>query len=291
MGQPSGKPGLFNHIAVLYHPKIRATQLVADEICSWLNRHEITTYLEHTWEESQVPEILAQSDLAIVLGGDGSMLRTARMAAPFRVPILGINMGRLGFLSEILPTDWPDKLPLVLAGSFWLEERMMLKAKAWRGDNLQHEYLALNDVVISRGTLARMVQLHTEVDGDKLTTYVADGLIVSTPTGSTAYALAVGGPILPPDLRNILVIPIAPHLTLDRAIVLSEGAIVTVHVNTDHQAILTVDGQFAFEMEDGDHVDVHTSEYTSRFIRLRGNTYFYHHLLDRLEPKHLINED
>jgi NAD+ kinase len=173
-------------------------------------------------------------------------------------------------------------MPRVLSGDYWIEERMMLRACTWRDSDLLGEHVALNDVVVSRGSLARVVRLHTNIDGDNLTTYIADGLIISTPTGSTAYALAVGGPILPPELYNILVIPIAPHLTLGRAIVLSVGSRVTVHVETDHQAILTVDGQFEFELMDGDRVEVQASPHVSRFIRLGKRTYFYHTLMARL---------
>jgi NAD+ kinase len=275
----------YQHVAVLYHPKIEATRPVAEGIREWLVGRGLDPWMALTWDEKEVRPRMPEMDLIIVLGGDGSMLRAARMAAGHGVPILGVNMGRVGFLTEVTPDNWRERLPDVFNGDCWIEERMMLRTEAWRGEELLGEYEALNDVVISRGALARVVQLQTEIDGDKLTTYVADGLIVSTPTGSTAYALAVGGPILPPDLRNILVIPIAPHLTLDRAIVLSEGSMVRVHVSTDHQAILTVDGQFAFEMEDGDHIDVHTSEYSSRFIRLGSRDYFYHLLLERLTPK------
>jgi NAD+ kinase len=285
------QPRSFRQVAVLYHPKIEATRPVAADIQRWLAGRGTQVWLESTWEEERVRSRLGGCDLVIVLGGDGSMLRTARVAAPLGMPILGVNMGRLGFLAEMTPDNWEERLPRVLAGSYWLEHRMMLRAQAWRDAHLLCEFLALNDVVISRGTLARMVRLRTEVDGARLTTYVADGLIVSTPTGSTAYALAVGGPILPPDLRNILVIPIAPHLTLDRAIVLAQGAVVGVNVGTDHEAILTVDGQFAFEIRDGDRVCVQASEHVSHFIRLGDHTYFYHMLLDRLEPKHLGNLD
>ena len=127
--------------------------------------------------------------------------------------------------------------------------------------------------------MARVVRLRTEIDGDQLTTYVADGLIISTPTGSTAYALAVNGPILPPELRNILVVPIAPHLTLDRPIVLSEGAEVVVHVATDHQAILTVDGQFEFELKHDDIVKVEASPHQSQFIRLGKRNLLLSHIV------------
>lgn len=275
----------FRHAAVLHHPRIEASHPLAEEIRGWLIGHGCEAWTALTWDEESIRSRMHELDLLVVLGGDGSMLRAARMAAGYSVPILGINMGRLGFLSELDPQTWREHLPAILAGAYWLEERMMLEARTWHGGKLVGEHIALNDVVISRGSLARVVRLHTEIDGDKLTTYVADGLIISTPTGSTAYALAVGGPILPPTLRNILVIPIAPHLTLDRAIVLSEGSAVRVHISTDHQAILTVDGQFEVELEDGHYVDVCASEHASRFVRLGKSTYFYHTLLERLEPR------
>ena len=272
----------FRRVAVLYHPKKEATRPVADEIVGWLTVGGLEPWLGHTWDEAAVREHIAQLDLIIVLGGDGSMLRAARMAAGHSVPLLGVNMGRLGFLSEMSPETWRDRLPRVMAGDYWIEQRMMLRARSWRGDQLLGEHLALNDVVISRGSLARVVRLETAIDADQLTTYIADGLVISTPTGSTAYALAVGGPILPPELHNILVIPIAAHLTLNRPIVLAEGSVIRVTVGTDHQAILTVDGQFEFELRDQDQIEVSSSEHASYFVRLGKRTYFYHTLLERL---------
>ncbi len=293
-GQPSGRlpdPPVFRRVAVLHHPKIEETRPVAQAIDDWLHERGLDSWRGLTWNEEDVRPRMPETDLIVVLGGDGSMLRAARMAAGHNVPIVGVNMGRLGFLSEMGPENWRERLPCVLEGKFWIESRLMLRAETWRSGERVAQYFALNDVVVSRGSLARVVRLRTEIDGDQLTTYVADGLILSTPTGSTAYALAVGGPVLPPELRNILVIPIAPHLTLDRAIVLSEGSTVRVHVRTDHQAILTVDGQFEFEMQDGDYIEVCASEHVSRFVRLGSRTYFYHTLLDRLEPKQVDNAE
>ena len=272
-------------VAVLHHPKIKATHSVAKEIHDWLATQGIDAWSGLTWDEEEVRPQLPTTDLIVVLGGDGSTLRVARMAAGHNIPIVGVNMGRLGFLSEMDPANWQDILPKILAGQYWLEKRMMLRAQAWRGDRLLGEHLALNDVVISRGSLARVVWLKTQIDGDPLTTYIADGLIMSTPTGSTAYALAVGGPILPPELHNILVIPIAPHMSLNRAIVLPEGAVIQVCVRTDHQAILTVDGQFEVDLQDGDHIEILASEHASCFVRTGKHAYFYHTLLDRLGPK------
>lgn len=272
-------------VAVLYHPRIEATRPVAEEIQDWLTAQGIDAWAGVTWEEETIRPRLVTVDMIIVLGGDGSTLRAARMAAGHDIPIVGVNMGRLGFLSEMCPSNWQEILPRILAGHYWLEKRMMLRARALRGDQPLGEHLALNDVVVSRGSLARVVWLKTQIDGDPLTTYIADGLILSTATGSTAYALAVGGPILPPDLRNILLIPIAPHLSLSRSIVLPEGAVIRVDVKTDHQAMLTVDGQFEVNLQDGDHIEVLASEHASSFVRTGKHTYFYHTLLDRLGPR------
>jgi NAD+ kinase len=271
-------------IGVLYHPKIPDTQRVAAEISDFVAQEGVAAWLASTWDEPRVRDQVEHLDLTLVLGGDGSTLRTARMVAPHGVPIVGVNMGRLGFLAELTPQDWRDKLPQILTGDFWIEQRLMLRAQAQRHGDTFGEYEALNDVVISRGSLARMIRAHAHIDGGHLVTYAADGIIVATPTGSTAYALAAGGPILPPELHNILVIPIAPHLSLEQAIVLSEGAVVDLRISTDHEAILTVDGQFTLALADGDRVVVRASPYLARFARVQERTYFYRTLLARLRP-------
>jgi len=282
---PGSSPTAFRRVAVLHHPKIAESRPLAGRIAAWFEAHGIETWMALSWNEEDVLSALPHTDMLVVLGGDGSILRAARMAAAGGALILGINMGRVGFLSEMTPETWEARMPAILQGRFRVESRMMLRAETTVNGRTQGGHLALNDVVISRGALARVVRLRTQIDGDTLTTYVADGLIIATPTGSTAYSLAAGGPILPPDLRNILLQPIAPHLTLNRAIVLSEGARIRVHTSTDHQAILTIDGQFMFEMQDGDTVDVCASEHVSRFIRLGRPTDFYHSLMARLEPR------
>jgi NAD+ kinase len=145
-----------------------------------------------------------------------------------------------------------------------------------------HSFEALNDVVVSRGDLARVVRIAAELDGGYLTKYTCDGLIVSTSTGATGYALAVGGPILPPELRNMLLIPIAPHLSMDRAVVLSEGTEVRLKTYADHRPILTVDGQVVVEMEDGDEVVVRSSPHVAQFVRMRDKSYFYRGLVEKM---------
>ncbi|MDY7040245.1 MAG: NAD(+)/NADH kinase [Chloroflexota bacterium] len=272
------------HIGLLHHPKIPQSQTLAAEIAEWLRERGRTVWLGSALDEQAIAERVTDFDLIIPMGGDGTTLRTARMTARHGVPILGVNLGRVGFLAELTPDNWRTKFPCLLEGRYWIEERMMLYAEFWRQGERQQGFESLNDVVISRGELARIVRLPTYIDGGYLTTYVADGLIVATATGSTAYALAVGGPILPPELKNILLVPIAPHLSLGRAIVLSQGVKVKVEVSTGHRAILTIDGQFHVELQDGDLVLVQASPHTSRFVRLQDRMYLYQTLMDRLCP-------
>jgi NAD+ kinase len=268
-------------IGLLHHPKLPNTQPLAEEMARQCEAHGLATWIGSTWDEASVTEAVSDLDLLVTLGGDGSILRAARMACGYGVPVLGVNMGRLGFLTEVEPGEWAEALPRLVAGDYWVEERMMLSAEYHRGESMRG-YEALNDVVISRGSLARLVRLETHIDGSFLTTYAADGLIVATATGSTAYAFAAGGPILPPDLKNILTLPIAAHLSMERAIVLSQGAVIKILVHTDHQAILTVDGQFEYELQDGDWVTVQASPHASRFVRMQDRTYFYRTLMERL---------
>lgn len=267
---------------LLHHPKLPESLVLAQEIARYLKERNVSPWLCSAWDEDEVARRVGDFDLLITLGGDGTILRAARMAAKHSVPVLGLNLGRVGFLAEIEVGDWQEKLQRVLAGEYWLEEREMLRAELWRDGNALGDFEALNDVVIGRASLARVVRLATYIDESYLTTYTADGLIVATATGSTAYALAVGGPILPPQLRNILLIPIASYLSLDRAIVLSEGAKVEVEVSTDHHAILTVDGQTHVELEDADRVAIGANPQTCRFVRLRDRAYFYRNLMKRL---------
>jgi NAD+ kinase len=269
-------------IGLLHHPKLPQTHPLAEEMARVAESHGLTAWLGSTWDEESVMAEVAQLDLVVTLGGDGSILRAARMAAQHGVPVLGVNLGRLGFLAELKPDDWQAALPRLLSGEYWIEERMMLYAQYHRGDECRGRYEALNDVVVSRGSLARVVRLETHIDGSYLTTYVADGLIIATATGSTGYALAAGGPILPPQLANILLLPIAAHLSMSRAVVLAQGAVVEVQVETDHQAILTVDGQFEYELRDADLVRVQASKHVSRFVHLQDRSYFYRTLMARL---------
>jgi NAD+ kinase len=227
--------------------------------------------------------------LVIALGGDGTMLRTGHLCAPLDVPILGINMGRFGFLYEVQRNDWRDILPQLLAGKYRLETRMMLNATLIRGKKDCGEWEVVNDVVVARGLVVRPVELSVSVDGYLLADYVADGMIASTATGSTAYALAAGGPILPPEVRNILILPVAPHLSVDRAIVLPEGSTVSIIVNTQHEAVLSVDGQKPVSITSGDKVEVAAGEHSMSFVRFQDPGYFYRNLVSYMEKNPLTD--
>lgn len=282
-------------IAVLDHPKVPATGDVAAQIETALRTMDVRVMRANTWDTEILNGMMDQLELIIVLGGDGSTLRAARVAAPHKVPVTSVNMGKLGFLAEMKPDNWREMLPIFVSGNYWIEERMMLRATAYRGSTVLHAGLsgfndALNDIVISRGTLARIVRLETRIgethgpaaEPAKLTTYACDGLIIATPTGSTAYALAAGGPILPPALKNIVLVPIAPHLSLDKPVVLSQGSVVEIIVHTDHQAILTADGQNEVVLQDMERVIVQAGPHVAKFARVQPPTYFYRTLMGRL---------
>ena len=271
-----------NKIGLLYNPQVPESQELAEEISDELDGQGLSTWMGSALDQVEAPRQVAGLDLLISLGGDGTILRAARMAAQAGVPILAINLGRLGFLAEMEAGQWRENLPRVLAGDYRLEERMMLRARVLRNKVPLGSYEALNDVVVSRGSLVRVVRLAAYIDGGYLTTYVADGVIVSSATGSTAYALATGGPILPPELKNILLIPIAPHLCMDRAIVLSQGAMVKIQVVGGHSVILTVDGQFEVDLQEQDEVLVEAGQHVAHFVRLHDETHFYHTLMDRI---------
>lgn len=225
-------------------------------------------------------------DLLIVAGGDGSVLRAGNLCAPLGVPTLGVNLGRLGFLIQVDRKEWREYFDKLLNGEAWIEYRMLLHAEHFRAGDSLGSWNALNEVVVARGRTLRPVRLSAAVDGHHLTSYVADGLVASTATGSTAYALAAGGPILPPELRNILLVPIAPHLSVDRAVVLAEGSMVSILVKGEN-AVLSVDGQPSITLMDNDHVEIHAAEVTAQFVRFGDAGYFYRNLTAHMNENSL----
>jgi NAD+ kinase len=280
--QMAHKPA-FRSVGVLYHPKLAEARVLAAEMLEFIENQGVSAWGNASWrDEGPIKYPLEKTDFLITIGGDGSVLRAARMTAHYGIPVLGVNMGHLGFLTEVQPAEWAERVEQILIGDYWVEKRTMIQVKHYRHRQKIGAYEALNEMVIGRGGLSRVVRLHTHINGGFLTTYTADGLIVATSTGSTAYALSAGGPILTPELENILLIPLAPHLSLERAIVLSGGAVIHVRVSTDHTGLLTVDGQFEIELADDDELTLGNSPWVGRFVRLRARNYFYRTLLNRL---------
>ena len=267
-------------ILLLTHPRLGAALRLADELADQLRRWGLSVTIATIGDISA--EQFADCDMVVALGGDGMMLHTSRHTSQAGVPVLGVNLGRLGFLAEVQPGEWRAVLERVCRGDYWIEARMMLRVELWRGEDHLTTFDVLNEVAVSRGAIVRPVRLETYIDGGLLTTYVADGLIIATPTGSTAYALAAGGPILPPDLKNILLVPVAPHLSMDRAIVLARGSTVTVQMRTEHQAIVSGDGAIEQPLLDGDRVVVSASPHMARFVRVQDPSYFYRTLMARM---------
>lgn len=280
-------------IVIAAHPRLPEAQAEAVEITSHLQSLECPVELVTNLHDERLHAALSagQYDLMIALGGDGTMLRAGLQCAPFGVPVLGINLGHFGFLMEVQRDAWRESMPRLLAGDYWLEERMLLKVCQWRNGECMGKWQVLNEVVVCRGQFVRPLLLTAKLDGYLIAQYMADGLIAATPTGSTAYALAVGGPILPPEGRNILIIPIAPHLSLDRGIVLPDGSHVVITTASSHQAVLSVDGQAPIIVEEGDEIRVEASPTPVHFVRFQDPGYFYRNLTRYMEQNPWINPE
>ena len=279
----------FKRVGILYHPKLPAARALAQELERNLEGAHISSWICSAWKEKEATCRVEDSDLLLSLGGDGTILRVARLALRDGIPILGINMGRLGFMTELGAEEARKKMPCLLSQPGWLEERAVLQAEVHSakggekdGPETVGPLYALNDVVLARGRVARVVNIETRIDGDLFTTYKADGVIVSTATGSTSYSMAVGGPILYPQSRELVLKPIAPHLTISNALVLPPSAQVELTLHSGHTAQLSVDGQMDQALRDGDQVSISISPKTARFLRFRPQGRFYSTVTQRL---------
>jgi NAD+ kinase len=263
---------------VTAYPKMPAAFAEAEAISAYLKEKGSEAPCGSLYDEGLRKRVKnGDFDLLIAVGGDGTMLRAGHLCAPCGLPILGINLGRLGFLIQVQQDEWHDMFEHLFNGEAWIENRMMLRVEHVRAGEVLGTWQALNEAVVGRGQYLRPVKLAASADGHMLTTYMADGLVVATPTGSTAYALAAGGPILPPELRNMLIVPIAPHLSVDRAVVLAEGSSISIDVKSEN-AVLSVDGAIPTGLAEDDRVDVRTAGYTAQFVRFGDAGYFYRNL-------------
>jgi NAD+ kinase len=272
------------NLGIVYQERsFNAAEMAVHLVARLGEQYGVWSVASHATDELR--QHLEGTDLVLVLGGDGTILSVARDAAMVGVPLLAVNFGRVGFLTELEPHEVEQQLPLYLEGDCWMDERAMLQA-VLEANGESEEFLALNDIVIVRGALPRVVRIKVWVDGHFYNTTVADGMIVSTATGSTAYNLAAGGPVLYPQVRGSVITPIAPHLAADRSLILDPGAMIKLQIITDGQdGVLSADGQINRNLSDGSLVSVTNSPYTTRFLRRRPPTYFYQVLTRKLQTE------
>lgn len=250
---------------------------VPEQFASYLKSDKIE-YYTHNYD------VVNNSDLVIAIGGDGTIINIAKHAAVLHKPILGVNCGRVGFVANLEPTEL-SQLPRLLNCDYTIDGRMMLEVViSCKGVN--KIIYALNDVTISRGALSRMVELDVQLNGEFINSYRADGLIFSTPTGSTAYSLSAGGPVIEPHMKCILLTPICPHSLFSRSVLFSDDSELTIlpHDNCDEQIFITVDGMHSVKIEKGDRLTVRKSKLTANFIKLN-NKNFYRILNDKLNER------
>ncbi len=272
-------------ICVVWHPKLPEAQkearLVQDALISaGASRVEGLSLFDPVFQNT-VSE--GGYDVVIAMGGDGTMIRVGKLCATQKIPVMGINMGSLGFLIETPQNKWQEQIIPLLNGEWKIEERMMMHVNLLRKNGEILEWDALNDVVIARGAELHPIKLHVSVSGSYLTTYVADGLIVSSATGSTAYSMAVGGPVLQPEMRNILVIPVAPHLCMDRALILEEGETVEIKLSTGFSAVLSPDGTDTTPVSNSDIITVSSSDKSAQFVRFHDIGFFYQNFIQYMQ--------
>lgn len=257
-------------------------ELVA-RIVAYLHQKEVPVFLPVTTDAEildgvryiPMEEFASLTDLLVVLGGDGTILRVARQFTGTNLPLLGVNLGQMGFLAEVEPPLLEEALKLLLAGKYEICHRLMLSARVLREDRLVAEYTALNDVVATKGPASRIIYVDTYVNAKHLESYPCDGLIVATPTGSTGYSLSAGGPIVNPALDVMIITPICPHLLHHRSVVVSSNERVSLHMLTRQaEVVLTVDGQVTLSLQDNDLVQVTRAPLTTPLVQLRGTDFY-----------------
>ena len=271
----SARPPL-KRVALTFNPRLEAAQKLAGFLHDEIQARGVDSWIA---DETDTAGAFASSDLVICLGGDGSVLHCARTVMGSETLILGVNLGRLGFLTEFDGSQIRDHLDEILAGAGRVEERTMLRAAVpSTGDHLH----GLNEAVVGRATLSRAIQLAVDVDGTRIADYRCDGVIVSSASGSTAYALSVGGPILHPDSTDLIIVPVAPHLSAQHAVVLPGSETIHLTLEQRQQAVLSVDGLSDITLNEGDSVLVGSSDYKARFLRLKPRTDFYQRMAAQL---------
>jgi len=285
-------------VGLIVNYKKEKTRETACRIIDWLNSKKLKVCIEGNKgkeigkEELNCPteKFLKKVDLIISLGGDGTLLRAARLAATEDIPVFGVNLGGLGFLTQIGIDDLEKSLEKLYQGRYFLDERMMLSCTVKRREKEIKKFTALNDVVIGKGAFARIICLATYVNNDYVITYSADGLVVSTSTGSTAYSLSAGGPIVNPNINSIILTPICPHTLSARPIIIGENDQVKIILESSEEKVMvTIDGQEGFVLKPKDEVIIKKSDHIARLITFKEKS-FYAILREKLRWSGQINK-
>ena len=268
-------------IGILTKPQFPELETVLKQLVDWLHTRSKTIILgssaavllhEHHSHGDQA--LASQSELVIVLGGDGTMLSAARLLEPCCPPILGVNMGGLGFLTEVTVENMYDSLDKVFAQEFYLDNRLRLQARISCHDRRDEQETALNDIVVSKGTLGRMIKTHIQIDKQFVTHLRGDGVIVSSPTGSTAYSMSSGGPILEPSLETLVLTPISPHTLTHRPLLIPSHVSLEITLTSEKGVRAMFDGQIGYVMNQGDSIIITASPHRTRLIRFPDRTYY-----------------
>ena len=276
-------------IGVFCKPKAPSATDILGRLIPWLRKQNYHIFLDtgtaaiiNETSSYEKREISQQADLLIVLGGDGTLLSVARAAHPHNIPILAVNLGSLGFLAEISIEELYPTLENILAGKFEIENRMLLNACIWRNGEKVEDHNVLNDVVINKGAVARVINLQVLVNGQYMTSYRADGLIIATPTGSTAYSLSAGGPIIHPSMHTLVLSPICPFTLTNRSILIPDQSVIQVKLAAEYDDVrVTLDGQEGYDMRAGDILEIKKTKTSLQLIR-GPNKNYYQILRDKL---------
>jgi NAD+ kinase len=263
-------------IGFAFNPTISRSDELRRRGRAWCEANGAAAWEHPADDHEAIARRSAESDLVCVLGGDGTFLRVARAIGDSGTPALGVNLGRIGFLAQVEPDGFEEALGQFVADEYTLQERLRLSATIVRGDGRVEAHACLNEAVVARGTRVRMIEIAVEVSGSHLATYVADGVVVATPTGSTAYSFSAGGAILDPRLRNMIITPVAAYLSALHSVIAGEDHVITLSLlQARHGAVVSLDGQLDVEMAAGDRVEVRALDVPLRMVELRGSTPFY----------------
>jgi NAD+ kinase len=271
-------------IGFAYNPTNEDALELRERAAGWCRMHGVAQWAAPAGDTTEHLDELRETDVLVVLGGDGTFLRAAQSVAEVDVPIVGINLGKVGFLSMAEANELEGLLEKLKAGAYTIRERMALTGQILQaGRTPDGAFTALNDIVVARGSLARVVRLDVSIDESHLATFVADGLVVASPTGSTGYSFSAGGPIVEPHSRNLIVTPIAGYLSAIRSIVVSPQRVVRARVTDAHEALVSIDGREDRKLEVGDVVEVRALERPMRFVEPAGALPFWDQLRTKVE--------